>query len=96
VSTVSCASDSSTISSGRRARQPTGLGPRDREFFPDTMRAIADVTPHAWGYQAFADIQRRNGTLADIAPQLAVLGAMAAGVLVLGAWSLRRPLARPT
>ena len=65
------------------------------EFFPDSMRTIAKVTPHAWGYEAFADIQRRSGTLADIAPQLAVLGAMAAGVLVLGALFLRRTLARP-
>lgn len=66
------------------------------ELFPDTMRTIADVTPHAWGYEAFAEIQRRGGTFADIATQLAVLSAMAVGVLVLGAWSLRRSLARPT
>ena len=65
------------------------------ELFPDTMRTIAFVTPHAWGYEAFAEIQRRDGTLADIAPQLAVLTAMAAGLIALGAWSLRRTLSRP-
>lgn len=66
------------------------------ELFPDSMRTIAKVTPHAWGYEAFAEIQRRAGTLADVAPQLATLAAMAAAMLVLGAWSLRRSLARPT
>ncbi|MGF1596025.1 MAG: ABC transporter permease [Acidimicrobiales bacterium] len=65
------------------------------EFFPDTMRTIARITPHAWGYEAFAEIQRRDGTLADIAPQLGVLAAMAALLLAAGAWSLRRSLGRP-
>ena len=64
------------------------------EFFPDTMRTIAHVTPHAWGYEAFAEIQRRDGTLVDIAPQLGVLAGMAALLLALGAWSLRRSLGR--
>lgn len=64
------------------------------EFFPDTMRTIANVTPHAWGYEAFAEIQRRDGTLVDIAPQLGVLAAMAAMLLALGTWSLRRSLGR--
>lgn len=65
------------------------------ELFPDGMRAIANLTPHAWGYEAFAEIQRRSGTLADIAPQLAVLAGMAVGLVVLGAWSLRRSMSRP-
>ena len=64
------------------------------EFFPDTMRTIANVTPHAWGYQAFAEIQRQDGTLVDILPYLAVLLGMAAVLLVVGAWALRRSLAR--
>ena len=66
-----------------------------RELFPDAMRTISNVTPHSWGYQAFAEIQRRSGTLADIAQHLAVLAGMAAVLLALGAWSLRRSLARP-
>lgn len=65
------------------------------ELFPDTMRTVANVTPHAWGYQAFAEIQRRSGTLADIAPQLVVLAGMAVVLLLLGAWSLRRSMSRP-
>ena len=31
------------------------------EFFPDTMRALANVTPHAWAYEAFAEVQRHDG-----------------------------------
>jgi ABC-2 type transport system permease protein len=64
------------------------------ELFPDTIRAVANVTPHAWAYDAFAEIQRRSGTLADVLPQLGVLAAMAALLASLGAWSLRRSLSR--
>ena len=65
------------------------------ELFPDGMRTVANFSPHSWGYEAFAEIQRRSGTLADIAPQLAVLAGMAVGLVVLGAWSLRRSMTRP-
>ena len=65
------------------------------ELFPDGMRTVAKFSPHSWGYEAFAEIQRRSGSLADIAPQLAVLVAMAAALVLLGAWSLRRSLSRP-
>lgn len=64
------------------------------ELFPDSIRAVANLTPHAWAYEAFADIQRRGGTLLDVLPQLGVLTAMAALLAVLGAWSLRRSLTR--
>jgi ABC-2 type transport system permease protein len=64
------------------------------EFFPGGLRLVADLTPHAWAYEAFAEIQRRGGTLTDVLPQLAVLAAMGVLLAVLGAWSLRRSLAR--
>jgi len=64
------------------------------ELFPDTLRSVANVTPHAWGYQAFAQIQRHNGSLLDIAPYLGVLAAMALALVLLGAWALRRSVAR--
>lgn len=64
------------------------------ELFPDTIRTVANVTPHAWAYDAFAEIQRRGGTLVDVLPQLGVLAAMALLLASLGAWSLRRSLAR--
>lgn len=64
------------------------------ELFPETLRTVAMFTPHAWGYQAFAEIQRHDGGLVDILPSLGVLAAMAAVLLVLGAWLLRRSLVR--
>ena len=64
------------------------------ELFPDTIRTVANLTPHAWAYDAFAEIQRRGGTLVDVLPQLGVLAAMALLLASLGAWSLRRSLAR--
>lgn len=64
------------------------------EFFPDTMRRIAYLTPHAWAYEAIAEVQRRGGGLVDVLPQIGVLAGMAAVVLALGAWALRRSLGR--
>lgn len=64
------------------------------ELFPDTLRRVAHVTPHAWAYDAFAEIQRHDGTIADVLPELGVLAAMGAALLLLGTWTLRRSLAR--
>ncbi|WP_029662888.1 ABC transporter permease [Cellulomonas sp. KRMCY2] len=64
------------------------------ELFPDSLRTIAHVTPHAWAYEAFAEIQRHEATLADILPQLGVLAGYASVLLLAGAWLLRRSLAR--
>ncbi|MGC5585064.1 ABC transporter permease [Ornithinimicrobium sp. W1665] len=64
------------------------------EFFPDTMRRFAYLTPHAWGYEAIAEVQRRGGGLVDVLPQIGVLAGMAAVVLALGTWALRRSLGR--
>jgi ABC-2 type transport system permease protein len=64
------------------------------ELFPATLRTIAHITPHAWAYDAFAKIQRHDAGLVDILPQLGVLAAMAAVLLVAGTWTLRRSMAR--
>jgi ABC-2 type transport system permease protein len=64
------------------------------ELFSDTLRTVSKLTPHAWAYEAFAEIQRHDGTLVDILPQLAALATMAVVALVVGAWLLRRSLAR--
>jgi ABC-2 type transport system permease protein len=64
------------------------------EFFPDTMRAVANLTPHAWAYEALADIQRRSAGLGEVLPELGVLAAMAALLVLLGSWLVRRSLAR--
>lgn len=62
------------------------------EVFSATMRDVAHVTPHAWANDAFAELVRRDGGLFDILPELGVLAAMAAAVLALATWRLRRSL----
>ena len=64
------------------------------EFFSETLQAVSRATPHRWAYDAFAEIQRHDGGLADILPQLGVLAAMAAALLALGAVLLQRSLNR--
>jgi ABC-2 type transport system permease protein len=64
------------------------------ELFPDTLRTVAHITPHAWAYEAFAEIQRHDAALPDVLPQLAVLAAMAAALLTAGTWTLRHSLSR--
>jgi ABC-2 type transport system permease protein len=64
------------------------------EIFSDTLRQVAHLTPHAWAYEALAEIQRHEAGLVDVLPQLGVLAAMAAAVLLAGSWALRRSLIR--
>ena len=59
------------------------------DIFPETMRTIAYFTPHAWGNDAFADLVRREGSVADILPELAILAAFAVVLLGLASWRLR-------
>jgi ABC-2 type transport system permease protein len=62
------------------------------ELFSPTMQRIAHLTPHAWAQDAFAELVRENGTVVDILPELAVLAGMAAVLLVLATFQLRRAL----
>ena len=62
------------------------------EVFPDTMRTIAHITPHAWANDAFADLVRQGGDVADILLELGVLAAIALVLLVLATWRLRRAI----
>lgn len=64
------------------------------ELFPDTLRTVAHATPHAWAAEALAEVQRHGGGLVDILPELGVLLGFAAVLLLIGAWTLRRSLAR--
>ncbi|PTT69196.1 ABC transporter permease [Arthrobacter sp. HMWF013] len=64
------------------------------EFFSESLQTVSRATPHRWAYDAFAEIQRHDGGLTEILPQLGVLAAMATGLLVLGALLLRRSLSR--
>ncbi len=63
------------------------------ELFPDPLRAAANLTPHAWGNLAFAEIVRRDGGLLDVLPQLGVLALFAVVLGVAAATALRRRLA---
>lgn len=64
------------------------------ELFPDTLRTVAHATPHAWASSALADVQRYGGGLVDVLPEIGVLLVFAAVLLGVGAWLLRRSLAR--
>lgn len=65
-----------------------------QEIFPASLKFVSSLTPHGWGYRAFAEIQRHDGTLADIAGQLGVLAGFAVVTLLLGSLLLRRSIAR--
>ncbi|MFI6498743.1 ABC transporter permease [Nonomuraea typhae] len=62
------------------------------ESFSGTMRTLAYLTPHAWGYDAFARLIRHDASLMGVLPQLGVLLAAAAVLFALGVWRLRRAL----
>jgi ABC-2 type transport system permease protein len=64
------------------------------ELFSPTMQQIAHVTPHAWALDGFAELVRRDGTVLDILPELGVLTAYAAALLLLASWRLRVVLTR--
>ena len=64
------------------------------EIFPEGMRPIAFLTPHAWANEAMAELVRRDGGLADVLTEVAVLAAYAAGLLALATWRLRVVLTR--
>jgi ABC-2 type transport system permease protein len=64
------------------------------EIFSSTMQSISMLTPHYWANDAFAELVRREGTVADILPQLGVLAAFAVVLLSLATWRLQRVLTR--
>lgn len=64
------------------------------ELFSDTLASVARFTPHYWALDAFAELIRHDGTIADIVPQLGVMAAMAAALLLLASWRMRLVLTR--
>ncbi|MER6828019.1 ABC transporter permease [Streptosporangium sp. NPDC000563] len=64
------------------------------ESFGGVMQVVAHLTPHAWAYEAFAELVRNGGTIVDILPQFGVLSCYAAVLFALGVWRLRRVLTR--
>lgn len=59
------------------------------ELFSDTMRRVSMLTPHSWALQGFADLVRRDGGLAEVAPELGVLVVYGVVLLAVAAWRLR-------
>jgi ABC-2 type transport system permease protein len=64
------------------------------EFYPPGMRLVAAVTPHYWANQAMAEIVRRDATIVDVLPQLAMLAVFCVVLLGLATWRLYRALIR--
>lgn len=59
------------------------------EFFSPTMTTVAHITPQAWAIDGYTELIRQNGTLVDVAPQIAILLGYALVLLGLAAWRLR-------
>jgi len=64
-------------------------------IFPPTMATIAHATPHAWALDAFDEIQRSGGSIADVLPELGVLAVYAAALLAVATIVFRRRLTAP-
>ena len=60
------------------------------EIFPDGLRTLAHVTPHAWAVDAFTEVVQRGGTIGQVGTELAVLLAYGLILLAAGAVALRR------
>ncbi len=65
-----------------------------REIFPEPARTIAYLTPQAWAIQGLREVGLRNGTIADVAVELAVLALFAVALIAVGTWRFRRVLTR--
>ena len=57
------------------------------------MRELGHATPHAWAVDAWTDLLSRGGTVATVLPDLGVLVAFAAALLVLATLRLHRVVA---
>ncbi|MGY6500805.1 MAG: ABC transporter permease [Acidimicrobiales bacterium] len=65
------------------------------ELFSDTMVTIARFTPHYWAIDAFSELVRHDGGLADITTSLSVLAVFAVVIGAIATWRLRVSLVRP-
>jgi ABC-2 type transport system permease protein len=62
------------------------------EIFPDGLRTVAHITPHAWAVDGFTEVVLRGGGVGDIVTELAVLFAYGAALVALGVAALRRAI----
>jgi ABC-2 type transport system permease protein len=64
------------------------------QLFSPTLQQVAHLTPHAWAVDAFAKLVQEGGGLVDILPELGVLAAYAAVLLLIASWRLRVVITR--
>ena len=62
------------------------------EVFPEIMRTLSHVTPHAWAIDALRDVALRDADLVAVLPKLAILAAFAAVLLALATLRFRRAI----
>ena len=63
------------------------------EVFPDVMRTLSHVTPHAWAMDAFHRLLLHGGGIVDVLPEVTVLLGFAAVLLALAVFRFRRAIA---
>lgn len=62
------------------------------EIFPDWLRTVAHIAPHAWAVDAFTEVIQRGGGLGQIGTELAVLVSLGLGLLAAASVALRRAI----
>lgn len=62
------------------------------EIFPDWLRSVAHITPHAWAVDAFTEVVQRGGGLGQIGVELAVLTLFGLSLLAAASVTLRRAI----
>lgn len=62
------------------------------EVFPEAMRSVAHLTPHAWAMDAFRALLFDDASLSDVLPQLGVLVLFAVVLVTLAVFRFRRLL----
>ena len=62
------------------------------EVFPDLMRTLSHVTPHAWAMDAFHRLLLQGGGLPDVLPEVGVLLGFAAMLLTVAVFRFRRAI----
>lgn len=63
------------------------------EVLPDAIKTVARFTPQGWAMLGFRDLQW-DGSILDIADNVAVLVGMGVALAAIASWSLRRTLTR--
>ena len=63
------------------------------EVFPEAMRTLSHVTPHAWAMDAFHRLLLEGGGLGQVMTEVGILLGFAAVLLTLAVFRFRRQIA---